>query len=68
MIIAVFIYSSDRRFIMRLPSPVKDYEEKELSLDEHLISHHAATYFKQAAQTNYKNVIISEALLVTEAS
>lgn len=53
---------------MRLPSPVKDYEEKELSLDEHLISHHAATYFKQAAQTNYKNVIISEALLVIEAS
>ncbi len=68
MTIAVFIYRSDRRFIMGLPSPVKDYEEKELSLDEHLIPHHAAAYFKQAAQTNYKNVIISEALLVIEVS
>ncbi|KTP70802.1 DNA polymerase V, partial [Salmonella enterica] len=30
----VFIYSGIRRFIMRFPSPVKDYTEKELSLDE----------------------------------
>lgn len=53
---------------MAFPSPAGDYVEKELSLDEHLISHRAATYFMRASETSYKAGVMSGALLIVDRS
>lgn len=51
------------------PSPARDYYEKPLSLDEHLIRRPAATYFVRLKGNNLNNIgIYSEDILVVDRS
>lgn len=49
---------------MGFPSPAQDYVEECISLDKHIISRPAPTYFMRAGFTHYREGIISGALLV----
>lgn len=51
------------------PSPAEDYKEDALSLDEHLISHPAATYLARASGDSMQGVgIYDQDLLVIDRS
>ena len=51
------------------PSPAEDYKEDVLSLDEHLISHPAATYLARASGDSMQGVgIYDQDLLVIDRS
>ena len=51
------------------PSPAEDYKENALSLDEHLISHPAATYLARASGDSMQGVgIYDQDLLVIDRS
>ncbi|WP_392389240.1 HumD family translesion DNA polymerase [Enterobacter kobei] len=53
---------------MGFPSPAQDYIEERISLDKHIISRPAATYFMRAGATHYREGILNGALLVVDAS
>lgn len=51
------------------PSPAEDYKEDALSLDEHLITHPAATYLAKASGDSMQGVgIFDQDLLVIDRS
>jgi DNA polymerase V len=51
------------------PSPAEDYKEDALSLDEHLISHPAATYLAKASGDSMQGVgIYDQDLLIIDRS
>lgn len=53
---------------MGFPSPVTDYVEERISLDQRIITRPAATYFIRAGSTHYREGILSGALLIVDAS
>lgn len=53
---------------MGFPSPVADYVENRISLDQQIIRHPSATYFMRAADSHHREGILQGALLVVDSS
>ena len=53
---------------MGFPSPVKDYEEKSLSLDDLCVSRPAFTFFMRAREGSYRAGIYQGAVMVVDRS